>query len=306
MKYIAILQSVFLLGGFWAPMTNWQSRTLKPESRKQSPQALSLSWEPSRLVNGSPCLFRVGAEKQFKSISGEWQGHKVFFDFDAASGAWYGFAGVEIDTPAGRHQLRLDYTFAAGTRSSSTYSVLVDRAAYRRIALSVPRKYTEPDTETLARIKQELELKRGVFHHLGKDRLWSGGFSAPIDNVMTEHFGVQRTFNGKAQSVHQGLDFRATTGTAVRAMNNGEIILARDLFYEGGFVVVDHGQGLLTLYMHLSQFSVKEGDRVVKGQIVGLSGESGRATGPHLHVGARWQSVYVDPQTLLNLKLPNF
>jgi murein DD-endopeptidase MepM/ murein hydrolase activator NlpD len=121
---------------------------------------------------------------------------------------------------------------------------------------------------------------------------------------MTEHFGTQRTFNGKLQSVHQGLDFRAATGTPVRAMSSGEVILARELFYEGGFVVIDHGQGLLTLYMHLSQFMAKEGDRVAKGQAVGLSGASGRATGPHLHVGARWQSVYVDPAALLNLRLP--
>ena len=167
MRYIAILQSVFLL---WLPMTVWQPQALALGSRKQPGSALSLSWEPSKLVNGSPCLFRVEAEKPVKSLSGEWQGHKVFFDFDAASGAWYGFAGVELDTPAGPHQLKLDYIFANGTRSSSTHSVTIGRAAYRRVALSVPRKFTEPDTETLERIKQEQELKRDVFRHLSKDR----------------------------------------------------------------------------------------------------------------------------------------
>ncbi len=301
MKYVAILQSMFLL---WLPMADWQPQALRPEGRKQTAPALSLSWEPSKLVNGSPCLFRVMAAKNVRSLSGEWQGHRVFFDFDAVSGAWYGFAGVGIDTPAGSHQLKVDYTFANGARSSSTHSITIGRATYRRIALSVPRKFTEPDTETLERIKQEQELKRDVFRRLSADRLWGGGFSAPVDNVMTEHFGTQRTFNGKVQSVHQGLDFRATTGTPVRAMSNGEVILARGLFYEGGFVVIDHGQGLLTLYMHLSGFNAKEGDHVVKGQIVGLSGASGRATGPHLHVAARWQSVYVDPVALLDLKLP--
>lgn len=304
MRHIAILQSVFLVWLLWLPMINWQPQALKPESRKQPVPGLSLSWQPSNLVNGSPCLFRVGAEKKVKYISGEWQGHKVFFDFDAAGSAWYGFAGVELDTPAGPHQLKLDYTFANGTRSSSTHSVTIGRAAYRRIALSVPRKFTEPDAETLTRIKQEQELKRDVFRHLSKDRYWSGSFSAPVDNVTTENFGTQRTFNGRLQSVHHGLDFRAATGTPVRAMNSGEVILARELFYEGGFVIIDHGQRLLTLYMHLSGFSATEGERVVKGQIVGLSGESGRATGPHLHVGARWQSVYVDPMALLDLKLP--
>jgi murein DD-endopeptidase MepM/ murein hydrolase activator NlpD len=298
MKLITVLQSLFL---FWLPLGGWQG---VPKANFAQSNALSVSWEPAKLVNGSPCVFRIQPEKPLKSLRGEWQGHKVFFDFDASGGSWYGFAGVGLDTSVGSHPLTLDYTFANGTRASSNHSVTIGHAAYRRIALSVPRKFLEPDPETLERIKQEQELKRDVFRRAGKDRLWDGSFSAPVENVMTEHFGTQRTFNGKLQSVHQGLDFRAATGTPVRAMSSGEVILARELFYEGGFVVIDHGQGLLTLYMHLSQFMAKEGDRVAKGQAVGLSGASGRATGPHLHVGARWQSVYVDPAALLNLRLP--
>jgi hypothetical protein len=298
MKLIAVLQSLSL---FWLPLSGWHRA---PESNFAQPTAVEVSWEPAKLVNGAPCLFRVRPGKPLKSLNGEWQGHKVFFDFDAFSGTWYGFAGVDLDTPAGPHSLKLEYTFASGTRSSSNHSVAVGRAAYRRITLSVPRKFLEPDAETLERIKQEQDLKRDVFRHLTQDRLWRGGFTPPVDNVTTEHFGTQRTFNGKLQSVHQGLDFRAATGTQVRAMNGGEVILAREMFYEGGFVVIDHGQGLLTLYMHLSQIKAKEGDRVAKGQVVGLSGASGRATGPHLHVAARWQGVYVDPMTLLNLRLP--
>lgn len=291
MKFIAILQFMVLL---WPPLSAGQT----------VPRALSLSWEPAKLANGSPCLFRVQPDKPLKSLSGDWQGRKVFFDFDASGGAWYGFAGVGMDTAGGSHPLKLDYTFANGARSSSVYQVAVSRAAYRRIALKVEGKFTEPDKETLERIKYEQELKREIFSRVGKDRLWRGNFAPPLDSVTTERFGTQRTFNGKTKSVHHGLDFRAATGTEVRAMNGGQVVLARELFYEGGLVVVDHGQGLLTLYMHLSQFKVKEGDRIAKGQVVGLSGASGRVTGPHLHVAARWQSVYVDPATLLNLKLP--
>ena len=87
-------------------------------------------------------------------------------------------------------------------------------------------------------------------------------------------------------------------------MNSGRVILARRMFFEGNWVVIDHGQGLLTLYLHLSEFSVKEGDEVSKGQPIGLSGGTGRATGPHLHLAVRWQGVYVNPQVLLQLKLP--
>jgi murein DD-endopeptidase MepM/ murein hydrolase activator NlpD len=88
-------------------------------------------------------------------------------------------------------------------------------------------------------------------------------------------------------------------------MNAGTVLLARPLYFEGNFVVLDHGQGLLTLYLHLSEFKVKEGDQVKRGQIVGLSGGTGRATGPHLHVAVRWQGTYLDPASLMRLRLPS-
>lgn len=305
MKLLAIVQSSSLLALFLlmpAP-NNWPQPALKVDAASVA-QPLNLSWEPAKLVNGSPCLFRVKPEKSLKSLSGLWQGRRISFDFDAPSGTWYGLAGVELDTTAGRHQLTLNAVLANGAHSSSGHAVTIDRAAYRRVTLSVPKRFLEPDAETLARIKQEQELKREAFDHVSKDRLWSGSFVAPIDNATTENFGTQRTFNGKLQSVHQGLDYRASTGTPVRAMNGGEVILAGDLFFEGGFLVIDHGQGLLTMYMHLSEINVKADQRVAKGQIVAMSGGSGRATGPHLHLSVRWQTAYIDPATLLKLQLP--
>ncbi|MCI0338846.1 MAG: M23 family metallopeptidase [Acidobacteria bacterium] len=238
-----------------------------------------------------------------KSLSGRWHGHQVFFDFDVKTRTWYGFAGVGIDTASGQHQLSLEARLANGARISYSHSVTVGKAAYRTIDLSVPGKYTEPDAETLARINQERALKNEVFRQTIKDRLWAGRFVAPVENVITEGFGTQRTFNGVRQSVHQGLDFRADIGTPVLAMNSGTVILARDLFYEGGFVVIDHGNGLLTLYMHLSEINVNEGNPVRKGEIIGSSGATGRVTGPHLHVGVRWQGIYVDPETLLTISI---
>jgi murein DD-endopeptidase MepM/ murein hydrolase activator NlpD len=87
-------------------------------------------------------------------------------------------------------------------------------------------------------------------------------------------------------------------------MNAGTVLLARFLYYEGNFVVIDHGQGLLTMYLHLSQLETKEGETVKRGQEIGLSGGSGRATGPHLDVRVRWQGVYLDPARLLGMSLP--
>jgi murein DD-endopeptidase MepM/ murein hydrolase activator NlpD len=110
-------------------------------------------------------------------------------------------------------------------------------------------------------------------------------------------------FNGKLASIHQGMDFRARKGTPVGAGNSGAVVLARGLYYEGNCVVIDHGLGLFTLSMHLSRISVHEGQHVAKGQLLGLSGATGRVTGPHLHWAVRWEGAYLDPAKLLRMDL---
>lgn len=268
------------------------------------PELLDVAWEPAALVDGSPCLFRVRAAKPLKALRGQWLGRAVFFNFDASSGAWYGLAGVGIDTAAGAHRLILEASPARGALFSFTQPVFVGHADYETVALSVDRQFTAPDAEALARIKQEQALKREVFRRVSPAPLWRGDFVAPVDSIVTGEFGTRREFNGQVQSAHQGLDLRAAIGTPIGAMNSGTVIIAREMFYEGGFVVIDHGQGLLSLYLHLSEIRVSTGERVTKRQLIGLSGDTGRTTAPHLHIGIRWQGVYVNPATLLRLPLP--
>jgi murein DD-endopeptidase MepM/ murein hydrolase activator NlpD len=110
-------------------------------------------------------------------------------------------------------------------------------------------------------------------------------------------------FYGKLASIHKGMDFRAAAGTPVRAGNSGTVVLARALYYEGNCVIVDHGLGLFTLSMHLSRIDVGEGDHVAAGDRLGLSGATGRVTGPHLHWAVRWQGAYLDPAKLLRMDL---
>jgi murein DD-endopeptidase MepM/ murein hydrolase activator NlpD len=270
----------------------------------QSGPGLEVSVEPEVIVNGSPCLFRVKSQRPLRALHGKWLGHEVFFNLNPNEDAWYGLAGAGVDETLGPSQLTLEATPANGARFSYNYPVRITRGNYRSSRLGVPSRFTEPDPDTLARIKQEQAVKKEVFARISPNKNWSGKFVAPTNSVFTNEFGIRRTFNGKVQSVHQGLDMRASTGTPVGAMNNGVVILARPMFFEGGFVVIDHGQGLLTLYMHLSQIKVSEGDTVSKQQIIGLSGGTGRATGPHLHIGVRWEGTYVDPAVLMTLPLP--
>jgi murein DD-endopeptidase MepM/ murein hydrolase activator NlpD len=182
--------------------------------------------------------------------------------------------------------------------------VPVEQVHYPFSYLSVDPDFLNPTRAQRARIKRERALKSRLFQTLTPARLWETVFAAPVTSVVTEEFGVRRMFNGRHRGRHQGLDYRAVMGTPVAAMNSGRVILARNLFFEGNCVVLDHGHGLLTMYLHLSAFKVKEGALVKRGQVIGLSGESGRTTGPHLHVGVRWQGIYVDPLRLYALALP--
>ena len=130
----------------------------------------------------------------------------------------------------------------------------------------------------------------------------AGAFAPPVIAAVSDVFGTRRVFNGATKSVHQAALPRSST--PVSAVNRGTVILARPLYFEGNCVVIDHGRGLLSLYLHLSELKVKEGERVERGTEIGLSGATGRATGPHLHLAVRWQGVYLNPAALLRLRPP--
>jgi len=263
--------------------------------------------QPARLLNGAPVLFQVKTPARLDALSGTWLGHHIDFSFDASTRTWFALAGVSLETAPGKYTLELTGIPAAAKAPLTFTRVLtVARATYPKIKveLTVEKKFTEPTPEQLQQIEEGKKIKQDYLNRVTPDRKWSGSFTAPAVAPISDVFGSQRIFNGKAQSPHLGLDFRVPAGTPVVAMNSGTVLLARPLYFEGNFVVLDHGQGLLTLYLHLSEFKVKEGDVVKRGDVIGLSGGTGRATGPHLHVAVRWQGVNLDPARLMQLQLP--
>ena len=278
------------------------------------PPALAAKWtvrsQPARLVNGGPALFQVKPTARLQSLTGTWLGHDVSFSFDATTRTWYALAGVSLETAPGTYPLELSGETTAGKipgqKISFTRKLVVARGKYPKISvkLSVEGKFTEPTPEQQKQIQEAQQVKKDYLNRVTPDREWSGKFTTPADAAISDVFGSQRVFNGKTSSPHLGLDFRVPSGTPVAAMNDGTVLLARPLYFEGNCVVIDHGQGLLTLYLHLSEFKVKEGDQIKRGEVVGLSGGTGRATGPHLHVAVRWQGSYLDPARLMQLQLP--
>ena len=239
-----------------------------------------------------------------KSISAKWMDRDVFFSFDPRQKIWLGIAGVSLETHPGEYSLVLTARTPDHNEISIKRPIAIAKGKYRHISVTVARQFTEPSSQQLLEIKQERELKEDVFSHLTPQQEWQGNFVPPVTATISDVFGTARVFNGETQSMHQGLDYAVPSGTPVSALNRGSVLLARPLFFEGNLVVIDHGQGLLSLYMHLSKLEVKEGDQVTKGQEIALSGGTGRATGPHLHIAVRWQGIYVNPSTLMSLSLP--
>ena len=238
------------------------------------------------------------------SLQGKWQGRDLIFFSAGQRRIWYGLAGVDVEAKPGSYSLELDASMPDGRVLHTAREIQVRPAAYKTVRLQVAERFVQPDPETLKRIAAEQELKKKAFARETPAPEWSGSFRAPINSTVSEAFGTRRTFNGKQASIHRGTDYHAKEGTPILAANAGTVVLAQELFYEGNCVIIDHGQQFMTLYMHLSRIDVTAGEGVKKGQQIGLSGATGKVTGPHLHVAARWQGTYLDPTKLWALSLP--
>jgi hypothetical protein len=263
-------------------------------------QSRELTLTPAIVEAGAPELIRVDAPHA-DSVSGEWLGHKIAF-FKLHNGTWAALAGVDVEAPVGPSTLHISAK-DHDVINKVDKTIEIHAAHYRTGTLSVAPKFVEPGPDALKEIEAESKVKAKVFGESAKDPLWAGDFRAPVAAQPTDSFGTRRMFNKKLASIHKGADFRAAMGTPVHASNSGVVVLARPLYYEGNCVIIDHGMGLYTLSMHFSRIDVHEGQHVKKGDQLGLSGATGRVTGPHLHWAVRWEGAYLDPLKLLKLNL---
>jgi hypothetical protein len=279
--------------------------TALPSIARETTSFDNISWAPRSIKVGSPCLFKVEMSTAPSSVKATWQGRDLVFFPVGQRHVWYGLAGVDVEATAGTDKLEIEATMPDGRTVRAVREIQVSPSSYKTERIKVPDRFVQPDAETLKRIADDKEAKQDAFSHQIATPEWSGPFRAPVNSTPSEGFGTRRTFNGKLASIHRGLDYHAQEGTPIRAANAGTVVLAQELFYEGNCVILDHGQQFMTLYMHLSRIQVAKGEMVKEGQQIGLSGATGRATGPHLHVAVRWQGAYLDPAQLWLLPLPS-
>jgi murein DD-endopeptidase MepM/ murein hydrolase activator NlpD len=265
--------------------------------------AVSIRWTPDRPVQGT--LIRLTAEDDDRadpiwSIEGELAGERLHFESDDA-GTLAAFAGIPVDA-AGPLQLKVRVQ-RTGRVDSVLLEMPIARGNFKRERLTVARRFTDPpDSALQARIEQEAALVAAVYRRShGTPRLWKGPFEQPRQSRISSVFGTGREFNGVLQSRHLGTDFTGRVGDPIRAANDGVVSLVGDLYYSGNAIFMDHGRGIVTAYLHMSETLVAVGDTVEKGQVIGKVGMTGRVTGPHLHWIAKYGRISVDPMSLLGL-----
>jgi murein DD-endopeptidase MepM/ murein hydrolase activator NlpD len=182
-----------------------------------------------------------------------------------------------------------------------SYNVLVIKEKYPVQRLTLPKDKVDLDEESLTRVKTEQEQVKTALERSADERFWAGNFIQPVQGPTTGAFGRLRIINGQSRNPHNGEDIAAPLGADVLAMNDGVVSLTVDHFFSGKGIFLDHGLGMQSMYFHLSEVTVQNGDAVKRGQVIGKVGASGRASGPHLHWGVRLNGARVDPLALIKL-----
>lgn len=258
---------------------------------------LATAWlfASSRLsvCNGKNTILELGGDMNYTTATVD---KKEFFIYPnpKKSGSFY--AIIPMDYYAKEQNTTVEVSYLKdGLVQKESLALEIVACPYKTEVLSVDNSRVVLSEENQKRADEEKAQAAAIYATVSPVNYIVSSFNYPLDSVITSAYGNARTYNGALQSYHGGTDFRAANGTPLTACNDGVVVLVGDRFYSGGTVILDHGRGIYSTYFHMSEFSVKVGDVVKKGDKLGLSGSSGRVTGPHLHFGVVVSGVQVDP-----------
>ena len=254
---------------------------------------------------GESVLIVVSGQPKSRPPRGTLAGAPLSF-WRGRGGAFLALAGFDLDASTGPARLELELAGANGVPHFWSQAVIVEPKAYPTQEVKVEQKYVTPPKDDERRAEAEARLLGKLYAASAPEKLFRGAFQSPIPGALSSRFGERRVFNGVPKSPHGGADLRANQGVPIKAAAAGRVALARDLFYSGNTVIVDHGLGLFTIYAHMSRMDVKPGQSVRRGKRLGLVGATGRVSGPHLHWGVKLRGARVDPFSLVELPLGKY
>ena len=265
-----------------------------PHLRAQATLAPSIDLRARTMRPGEVLLVSITAPADVASVAVR-AFKRTTPAYRLADGTWNALVGIDLDQAPG------DYGITATTNTGGT----VDKAftvaprTFPTRTLKVNPDFVNPPAALMARIEEETRFTQTLLATVTPQRLWTTPFKVPVPHQANSRFGTRSVFNGEARNPHAGTDFLSPAGTPIHAPNAGRVVAARDLFFSGRTVILDHGLGVFSQLAHLSRIDVAEGDLVQAGQIVGLVGATGRVTGAHLHWGLRVGEARVDPLALV-------
>ncbi len=222
--------------------------------------------------------------------------------FPITDSTFAALVGIDMQDPPGKQTLRVTIQ-TEQTTNHRTYPIDIIKENYTVQRLKLPKNKVDLDAKTLKRVRLEQKEMSAAFLHIGKQPLWESAFLEPVNGRVTGRFGSRRVINGQKKRPHSGEDIAAPKGTPVLAVNAGTVVAAVNHFFSGKGVIIDHGVGLFSMYFHLSEINVENGQTLKKGEILGKVGATGRATGPHLHWGIRLNGARVNPYALTTLPI---
>lgn len=210
---------------------------------------------------------------------------------------WIAIVGIPLNVKPGSQQISVN--------GSQTLSFQVGNKQYVEQRITIKnQQQVNPNTKNLARIERELAEQTRAYQQFSPRQPSNLLFDKPVNGPLSSPFGLRRFFNGEERNPHSGLDFAVGSGTPIKAPAAGKVILIGDYFFNGKTVFVDHGQGLISMFCHLSAIGVKVGDELPRGGVLGKVGATGRATGPHLHWNVSLNDARVDPAIFIGAFKP--
>lgn len=260
---------------------------------------------PEKVKQGGVYIVGVSDGEDISGVREIFCKRNVCFNPTPYPGTYSGLLGVDVSDEPGSRLLRLVITKSDGRVEIVDTEITVEKVDFGVQKIRVPKKWAEFDDDTKERIRLESEIFKKVLETETEERLWDTPFVRPAAGRISTTFGLMRYINGKPKSPHCGIDIVAYLGTPVVAANGGRVALVIDAYIPGLTAIVDHGQGLYSLYCHLFKALVTEGEAVERGGEIGLVGGTGRITGVHLHYGVFLNSGCVDPIAVEKIDVDN-
>ena len=252
---------------------------------------------------GQIIVLKVMSDESITRVQGKFLGRSISFFQDTRPHephGYVGLVGIDLQDEPGTHELTVEVKAGEHSRTLS-YQVLVMKEKFKVEHLKLPQDKVDLDDKAVARWKAEQAQVKDALANDSPMRLWQPGFIEPVNGKRTGIFGSVRIMNGQPRNPHNGEDIGAPLGTDVLATNDGIVRLTVEHFFSGKGLFLDHGLGFYSMYFHLSEVFVKDGELVKAGQVIGKVGATGRATGPHLHWGVKLNGARVNPYALLDL-----